>query len=394
MTYKKITLVLIVFLFLISLTGCWDKGELNESAIVVAMGIDRNENNGDIDMTLQFIRPGALNQQQGSNESPYDVINASGESFLETVKKANEKLDRKLSFAHLKTIIIGEKMAKTGVTEFTDYLLRTFEMRQSTLIAVTPNNVSQVLAAKHGIENVQATYMEGIVKTQKSMFNSSTTDVLHFINKMETKGLNPVTGVFTLLNQQDISFNDEPQRKTGLLYSGTAVFRADKLVGYLNSRETRGLNYIINGKSGGYVLVPSPNDKSSKVSIELSKIKNKITPIRMNGSLTFCIHVEAEGNIAEITDRSAVSKQDVLKKINQKFTDSITKDIRSTVNRSQKKLKTDILGFGRAYEKSYPSEWDKVKDQWASSFPTVPFKVKVKTEIKKTGLQINPLGTK
>lgn len=388
--------VLIIAFALLSLTGCWDKEELNELAIVMAMGFDKDIQTGKINLTIQVIRPGALNRQQGgSQESPYDIVISSGRTILEAIKEANKKLDRRLFFSHLKVIVVGEKAARYGLSDLMDWNSRTHEIRQTTWLVVTRDEASKVIEIKHGIETIQASYMDGIIKTANLNLNVTSTDTISFINKMSAEGLNPVTGVFAIQNEKSISAPDnQPEWKQGLILSGTAVFKKDKLVGYLNNGETRGLNYLINAKKVGYIHVPSLADKNKNITIELKKVDSKIDPVMSNGKTTFNIQINVEGNISEVGDTTDVSDLEKLGMINREFKKSIQKDVRSTLAKSQKIYKTDILGFGRAYEERYPSQWKKIKDRWAASFPDQPFNIKVKTKIYQTGLQLTPLETK
>lgn len=397
MLLKKISAaILILTATLIPLAGCWDKRELNELAIVVAIGLDRDVQTDQVRLTLQVIRPSALNRQQGgSQESPYDVINASGRNLVEAIKKANMKLDRKLCFSHLAIIVAGEQAARHGLSDLIDFVLRTHEVRQMTWLAVTRDEVSQVLAVKSGIENVQAAYMAGIIRTQYEFLNVTASDVKSFVDKMPGNGVNPVVGVFSIQDEESISApNNEPIKKKGLVFAGTAAFRKDRLKGYLNNKETRGLNYIINAQKGGHILVPALEDKQAFLTIEFKKISCKVEPVLSGGKPSFNIHVDAEGNISEVDDASDVSNPKELEKINREFSRSIRKDVRAAVIRSQKDLKTDILGFGRSFEEKYPAEWKKMKSQWTELFPDLPYKVTVKAEIKQTDMLLKPLETK
>jgi spore germination protein KC len=391
---KKTTISIFIIVFvLVPLAGCWDKTELNELAIVLAMGVDKNVQTGKINLTLQVIRPSALNSQQGgSREAPYDVITGSGNSIVSAINEAERKIDRRLFFSHLKVIIVGEKAARFGLSDLLDYVLRTHKVSQSTWLAVTQDEVNKVIKAKHGIESVQASYLEGIIKAQYEQLNVTSSTTYNFIRKVSTDGLNPVTGVITIQKQESISGQDNQSVvKQGLVLSGTAAFRKDKLKGYLNNKETRGLNYLIDASKGGSILVPSLESKNDYISIDITKVKCKITPTIINGKTTFNIYIQAQGNIAEVDDTTDVSNPKKLSLINRQFRASIQKDTHSAVIKSQKVLKTDILGFGRAYEKKYPTRWKKIKDGWIDYFPNEAFKVKVKTTIYDTGLQLKPI---
>ncbi|MCI1856723.1 MAG: Ger(x)C family spore germination protein [Sporolactobacillus sp.] len=395
MLKKTVAVVLTAAVLLLLLTGCWDKKELNELAIVTAFGIDRDKATGRVDLALQVIRPSALNRQQGgSQEAPYQVIETSGRNIVEAIRKANMKLDRRLCFSHLAVIVAGEQAARYGLNGLIDYILRTHEVRQEVWLSVTRDKVSRILSVKNGIENIQASYMEGIIETQHEFLNVTAADVKSFIDKLPGAGVNPVTGMFSIHNEESISApNNQPVRKEGLIFSGTAAFRKDKLIGFLNNQETRGLNYLINAQKGGHILVRGLENKQSYITIELKNVTCQIDPTFSNGKPTFNIRVNAEGNISQVDDASNVADPKELEKVNREFAASIRQDIRSTITRSQKTLKTDILGFGRAYEEEYPARWKKIKNQWTTYFPDQSVKVIVKTNIKQTGLLLNPLQT-
>ncbi|MDD9150637.1 MULTISPECIES: Ger(x)C family spore germination protein [unclassified Sporolactobacillus] len=388
--------VLITVFALLTLTGCWDKRELNELAIVMAMGVDKDVQTGEIHLAIQVIRPSALNRPQGgSQESPYDVVVSSGRTMFDAIKEANKKLDRKFFFSHLKVIVVGEKEARAGISDLLDYISRTHQIRHTTWLIVTRDEISRVVEVKHGIETVQASYMDGIIKTQNANLNVTVTDTIGFINKMSGEGSNPVAGVFATQSERSIAAPDNrPEWKQGLIFSGTAVFKKDKLVGYLNNGDTRGLNYLVNAKKSGCIYVPSLTEKNKYTGIELKKADVQINPVISKGKTTFNIQIKAEGNISEVNDATDVSDQKKLEMINREFKASIRRDVRSVLFKAQKVYKSDIVGFGRAYEEKYPSRWKRVKDQWTAYFPDEPFSIQVETEIKQTGLQLAPLEGK
>lgn len=394
MMKKKSVIFLMVVFLLASMSGCWDSKELNQIAFVLAMSLDKDEQTGRIQTTIQVIRPSAINRQQGgSRESPYEVISSTGKTIFDAVRNANKQMDRRFRFVHLKIIVIGEKMARSGLSPLIDFVSRAQGIRQTTWIVVTRDNAGKAMEVKHGIEGVQASYMEGIIETQEMNMNVTMADMIGFTNKMAEDGISPVAGVFSVQDGGSVSAqNNHPESKQGLMLSGTAVFKKDRLTGYLDSKETRGLNYLISEKKGSTVLVPDPTEKDQLITIEISKIDSKIKPVRSKGKVTFDLRIEVDGNITEVDHDVNVSEQKNLEAISGSFAGSVREDVRAAVIKLQNELKTDAAGFGRAYERKYPSEWEKIKDSWETEFPNADFHIDVKTKIENTGLQLEPMG--
>ena len=68
---KKIVAVILTITFSsLLLTGCWDRKELNQLGIAMAIGLDKGDD-GKIQLTSQIVRPGAMEKQGGGNEPPY-----------------------------------------------------------------------------------------------------------------------------------------------------------------------------------------------------------------------------------------------------------------------------------------------------------------------------------
>ncbi|WP_100487251.1 Ger(x)C family spore germination protein [Sporolactobacillus pectinivorans] len=391
--FRKLVAAVLIMTCILLLTGCWDKKELNQLAIVMAMGFDKDAKTGQINLTLQVIRPSAINRQQsGSQEAPYDIVSASGNTMFEALKEANKKLDRKFFFSHLKIIIVGERAARSGLSDLLDFVTRTYEMRTNTWLLVTRDDVGHLLEIKHGIESIQATYMEELIRTQMPYMTVTSTDTTHFIKKITVNGIGPVTGVFSIQNERGISAtDDQPELRQGIILSGTAVFKKDKLSGYLNTNETRGLNYLTDTSKSDYLHVPSVGDKQKKIEIEVKKVKSKIDPVKVNKKTVFNIEVYAVGNIVEDDNATDILDQKQLSFVNREIEGSIQNTIQSILDKTQKQLKTDVIGFGRAFEIKYPAEWKKIRKKWAVSFPDAAYRISVKTRINQTGMQLNNL---
>ncbi len=85
MKYIKLFIILITFIFL---TGCWNYHELNDVAIVGAMGIDYENDEYIVSVGTINSKTVASNGGSGSvpNESPTIVYESKGKTINEAIK--------------------------------------------------------------------------------------------------------------------------------------------------------------------------------------------------------------------------------------------------------------------------------------------------------------------
>ncbi|KZL91656.1 Ger(x)C family spore germination protein [Clostridium magnum] len=389
---KKILLIFIALTFtFLPLTGCWDRKELNEIGIVIAMGIDKENENGKYVVTSQVINPSPPANTQSKN-SPTELVTASGDSLFEAVRNNAKKFDRLSYFAHVRILVVSDKVAQEGIKDVIDFLIRAHQLRNNIWFMVSQNKEArEVLAINCGIEDIQAYHLEGIIKGKKLNTEISSSILLDIVKKIQGNGINPTTEAFKVVDEKsEPEWQGNAAVKKCVRLSDTAVFNKDKLVGYLNNVETRGFNMIMGNTKSTAIRVPSNKNENEYISIDVRKVKSHIKPQVLDEKISFIVTVKVQGNIFEVPDNTNVSELEEFYKVNDKFKKATEHDVNKTLVKIQKELKSDILGFGSSLYTSYPKEWKKVKEQWDKDFVNVPYTVKVETHLNRTGLILKP----
>lgn len=383
-----------VILCTLLLTGCWDRREINDIGIVVALGLDKDDKTGNIIVTCQVVRPGALKKDGGGEpSSPVEIITTKGTTVAEAIKNISEQFDRIAFFAHVKVLVISEQLAKEGLLPILDFFMRNSNTRNlAWLIVAKDAKARDILITNYGIGDVQATYLDDLIKNKGENSEVSTPDVLTYF-KAIASGSNPIGGVMEIVEQSTMPTKQKKASTTqGVQLSGTAVFKKDKLVGYLSNMETRGLNWVAGKIKRAIITIPSPNEKGKLIAIEITKASSSIKPEMINGKIIFIIEVKVDGDIVEQQDTANYFKDPesfvTLEKIQS---DMIEREIKTTLDKVQTIFRTDILGFDSAYSKKYPQEWKSIKDDWDNIFPTVSYEVKVDANLKRLGLLLKPI---
>lgn len=391
MKIKKLLIILIISSSLI-LTGCWGKKELSELAMVVAMAVDKDLKTGEFILISEVVRSSALKKETGTTESPVQLITTKGYTVFDAIRNGIKKLDRKQFFAHSKIIVINEMLAKEGIMGFLDMMSRSYEIRDSVWLVIAKGSTpKEILSYNRGLESIQGSYLNKIIAQQQYNPDGVSVDLLEFIKKAQGEGINPVIGTAQLEKEINTPIENAKQStEKSISYEGLAVFKKDKLVGYINSDNTHGYNWIVGKVKSGIMNVSSPGDKGKLIALEIKKASTKISLQKKNGEMFFNIDIDVKSDVVEDQGTSNISKLEVMDVINKEQKKLVEKEVKLVIEKIQKEFNSDIFGWGIVYSKKYPQEWEKIKKNWDEIFSKVKYSINVNSDIDKTGVIKEP----
>lgn len=371
----------IVFLCLLLTVGCEKQTELNQIGIVVAVAMDKDQQTGDIIFTSQVIRPGSLEKDGSSNEAVVEMLTTKGKTLFEAIRNTSQTFDRNNFYGHTKVIVINEELAKEGVTQFLDFLVRGKELRGYTWLCIAKNvSAREVIGIQEGIDSIQGIYLRNIIENKRYHNKATTASVIDYYRKVLKDGINPITGVLEAVEATNTPVEEKTSQKVKL--SGTAVFRKDELVGYLNEQETQGLNWVLGDVESAAITLPSLLNKDKFVAIEVENLKSKINPEIEEKKISFNIKIEIDVTLAEEQSEAKLiypkEVLDYLARVEEETARKIETDVELMMNKVQKEFESDILGFGSELNKKHPKRWLLVKGEWSEIFPQVNYKLEVK----------------
>jgi spore germination protein KC len=167
-----------------------------------------------------------------------------------------------------------------------------------------------------------------------------------------------------------------------LKYSNVALFKKDKLIGWLNEKESKGYNYIVGHVQSTVGQVDCP--KGGRIVIELVRTDSEIKGKVKNGKPEITVDLFTEGNVGEVQCSIDLTKTETIDELNRLSAASV-KDIMESAVAKAKKEGTDIFGFGEVIHRSNPKEWKKLKENWDETFKEVPVTINVDYNIRRTG---------
>ncbi|HEY8804293.1 MAG TPA: Ger(x)C family spore germination protein, partial [Clostridium sp.] len=296
---KRFISIFILIMISIFTTSCeGTKTELDKLAVAVAIGYDITSE-GKYMLTAQILNPqkessgGMMGAKAGGQQKATDVVvfNTIGDSISDCKGQLTTKLGKELNYGHIDFVVVGKQLADSGIAMVLDATLRGYKMRPDIPLLVTKGKAFDILRATSVHEKIPADEVDNILKLQSSFGFTNSVSLLDFASSLSSKTKSPVTGVINLSKNTD---GDETFEVVG-----TAVFKKDKLIGFMDMNETRGMQWI-NGKvKFGFITTLSRDE--GKITYEIITSSSKIKPSIKNDSYTMLITVKEESNIGEMT---------------------------------------------------------------------------------------------
>ena len=372
----------IILIFIILLTCGCNYRELDKIAITVGCGLEKVDDGYKI--TVQI----ADTQKQGNSNSSTSPVRFKNYTYTDrTIHEAARgiltKLPKKAYTKHMQILVIDEKIANNGINEIIDFWFREVELRNDFYVFVskdsTPIEVLGVLTQIYPINSVgirnlienNFKYLGGTVLTTFDDLTSS------YISKTKEIILPTIMVLGKDGNKKDNLESSIP--KSIISLNETAYFRDNKLVGYLDEKQTIYYNLVKNALKTS--IISYECDKDKFVTFEIIDNKTDIDIVKNKPEIN--IKVQAKGNLTSIMCEYDISKNDGIKMIEKEGSLEIKKQIDSLFKLS-KDNKTDIFSIRDIYYK-HNNKYYKNISNYNDFFDNLKVNVDVKLNIFEKG---------
>lgn len=399
--------IALLLLLPILLSGCWDRDEVDELAIVVGLGVDKIPGNKPVLLTAQIVNPSALGKTKdgGGTEKPFIVLTGQGKTFFAATRDLAKSSPRKLFFAHCKLIVMGKDFAQSGITEMQDFLERDFQFRRTVFMAVAENTAKEILETKLDLEKLPA---RGIDKMMRSLLENGfiyPIDRNKFLMRMKSDAQVSFAPLIQLVDQEKETKNkleqvtgkpvesSEKDSVKKIQIERTALFKRDRLIGVLSANESKGLLWLINKIKEDTVIFPyRAGEGEEEVSVNIFEANTNITP-RITGS-NITIEIRCTGS-AQLRGAGntyfTVKNQKMLKQFEQKTEKKLKEQVEQTIASAQEKYNTDFVEFAHIIHNASPAAWYRINKDWDQIFPSIKYKVTFEIDMSKTGIVNNSI---
>jgi spore germination protein KC len=404
------TLKLLVMLSIITpcLTGCWDRLEIEERAVILGIAVDIEDAsvvkdeadvshlNGSIPkpdesllrLTAQIAVPGRIplgpgGVGGGNAKKPVWVLSAVGHTIDDALMVLQQELADRIFLGHLRIIVVSEAYAKRGLSNLNDYLRRNQEVRRLAWMIVSDGRAEKFMNAAPELERVPALYMLAMMDHSVEMGKYPNEFIGIFWSKDSSLGREPNLPYVAIKKKQNIEI------------SGLAYFRAGRMVGKTLPLEIGIYMGLTNEKRGGYTAFIQIPGTANSVMFRATNRKSKTKVSLKNGKPYFTIDVLLEGNIEErmnehkSNNMAEIRRNEQLKIIQKELSEMGEKSGISLIKKTQKKG-SDIFGFGEYVRAKEPTYWNqniRTKKEWERMYKNVSFEVNYVVKIRRVGME-------
>lgn len=355
-----------------SCSGCWDVEDINNRAIVLALGLDvtlegRIRVSAQIPVIMDIHAPTVPGGQ--ASAKPFQIISGESDTSFGVVPELQSKTIRSLFYGQIQAVIINADLAKHGLKPLVDFLERHPKIPPQAWVLLTRGRAEDFLNAPLFTKEIPG------IALQIFFHSSSKADRVYTLQEMEI-----VKAFTTGLEDAYMPFiTDDPEKKEYTI-EGLGVFHRDRMVGELSGDETRMFGFLSGRVNNAYPSIPL--DNVNKATFREVKAKTKIKVISKRNRLEFLIKTRAKGYLVEMTNAKANLDTKEIKEIEQKTEWAIKAEMMKTIRHLQE-LNSDILGFGELVRATQPEVWRHIN--WDTEFPQVQVKIDFKFNIERTG---------
>lgn len=383
--------ILLLFILTLILTSCWNNRDLTELAIVTGVAVDKL-GDGQFEVTVQIVKPGEL-RSSGEGGSvggkAYMNISSTGETMFDAVRNLLSKLNKKAFWAHVQLMVISDEVAKEGLSNYFDFFERDSETRRRAYIIITQGITAKtVLESESRLAKLPTSHNVEALEASDAFGKSFKINLLEVLKVFDEKEYCPTLPIL---------YNSKPSGtiyQEDLIMEGSAVIKKDKLIGFLDTLQTRGFLFANDKIKSTIIVIPSPINQNKKVSIEIIHSKGTVDAVIEDGKPLLSIEIKAEGNIGEQQEKDDLTKEGTVKDIETQVQKEIKKEIQDAIKLSQEKYHADIFGFIKKIRQNYYSEWEELVTDWSEIYSNTPIKVNVDFKLRTPGLIKNATNPK
>ena len=372
--------IIILLLFLL-LTGCYNYRELDELAIMSAIGLDIKDDNYLI--TTQIVNISKKNSDMGSSISKpeFNVYENEGKTIQEALRKVVNISPKRIYAEHLQLYIIGEELARQGIEEILDIVFRDTESRKQFLVVITEDGTAgDVLKTLTPLEGINAASIISMLETNEKYLGSShpitIEEVLSdYLNKRKEIAI-PSIKLKKENDYDNIDSLKEANIEDILQIGNTALFKNSKLLLYLNELESVLFSFL-NDNINETILTLKCDDKDY-MSLEI--VSNK-TDFKYDNN--FYINMDLEANISEINCDVNLEQEKEISKLEDILKTYLKDESTKLVNKIYKDNKLDSLNINDYLYKNENKFYRTIN--FKDFINNLKINIKVKAKIKEKG---------
>lgn len=369
---KKLACVLLSLSLLFPLAGCWSYIGLNEITIVAGVGIDYDSKTGNFNLTCEVIDLSASNKLTGTKAK---IVESTGKTIFDAVRNAKRRLISKLYWGNAQVLVLGQELAEQGkVNDAVDWFLSDAECRETIAVAISQEKTAKDVLTIYGLDNAVVSYeIKKIIDDDQTDTSSlKSVPLYQLYSKLRSPGVSVTLPAFRVV---------ENDGKPSVEGNGVAVFKDEKLVGFLSALDTKYFLFATDGVSGGILTFSSDGQKDNDVSLEISDNRTNTSYSYSGGKIKITIETDTDVYLEQLKTHTDMTNEKYIAKLEGQAQDMVKEEITRVIKKIQTEYDSDIFAFGNIIYKKDPKLWGQLEPQWDKMFQSLQVEVKSKVHI-------------
>ncbi|MBC7958601.1 MAG: Ger(x)C family spore germination protein [Vallitaleaceae bacterium] len=353
-------------------TGCWDLVEVDQRAMVTALGIDLQGEEIGITYTIPNF---PVLTGQGSGGSPRFVKKTTGSTFLETNKNFNKISDLRLTFEHTQAIVFGSDLLHMPqkLKDALDYFDRSPDYAKSIAVVATDKTAGELLGVTPNSQKLIGLYIASLFNPQSGEVVSDQKVTLNdfLCSLYDTNGCGQLPLIINKdkeVQMDGIVFLKDYEKKLTLPFDQLAPY--DWVCGT------------------GSDTIENVDYKETKLSYEISQVSRKVKIKETDDGLDIQIIVQTEGDIDEfiLDPKENVFKSKTVSEIEKLLAEKMGERMNEMVLKIQKQLAYDAFNIAGRIKMQNGRLWEKIKDDYDAYFTSAKITIEVEPHIRRIGM--------
>ena len=379
-SFKKWLSIFIITIFPFISSGCWNYREVDTLGIATGMAVDRDFVSKDYIVSVEIIN---VSSNTGKSPMHSEIYTSKGKTMFDAIRNMIEQTGKRIFWSHAKILIVSEDIAKEGIIPVLDWSLRDSEIRNDLdLLIAKGSSAEEILKDKNYSGNSMSFHIDNILRNQKSI--SKYVDTKLFRNKNEILKENLDATVETICIK-------EVNNENGLLIDGSAIFKGDKLIGYLDGNETMQMLMLRNKLKAGVIPLKNVCNSNTDVTLEIFENNTKLKTINSEGKLTLKIDIYTTVAIDELSGDEDFIEEDKRKLLMKDAEIRIKENLNSLISKMQREYNADVFGFQQFIEKNNPKIYNEIKKNNDNIFKNLQTDIEVHISIKGSASRTNSI---
>ncbi len=351
------------------------KNDIGNRLIIQGIGIDLEEDNS-YTVTVQAINTNT--QSASTNETVEDTVKiykVSGMTVQTAIKRIFEYEGHIPMYSQNRIIVIGKKIAESGIYSVIDFFARDADNGPSVYVAMAQDTASEILEVTSGGEIVAKNIDLALQASEyeAEIYKPELYEVIREYYSEDSCFALPVLYV-----------NEESGDKKSIMVKETALFCDGKYNSSLTRNETAALNFLCDDVYNGAFAFKTQEGEKVSMNIVESETERKVKLV--DGAPRFSVKISVTVDVAEIYDGK--EKEVDLKRL-EELKDGAQKYLENQAGELTGKLYAenvcDVLGYSRLIYQKYPSFYRENKENLNAVMNESSYSIEVSVKIRRVG---------